>query len=78
MFATIDRLQYEDWDAILRKKAQEATEPQLIRMVMELALLPSGYSEEPLEPTDPLASAARRYWRIANRKEGPTILFKSK
>ena len=81
VFATIDRLQYEDWDAIcdwysintdetrepdaagfeLRKKAQEATEAQLVRMLMELALLPSGYSDEALEPLDPLASAARRY-----------------
>jgi len=81
VFATIDRLEYEDWDAIcdryridtdqarepdaaafeLRQKAQEATEPLLIRMLMELALLPSGYSEEALEPLDPLAGTARRY-----------------
>ena len=81
VFATMDRLEYEDWDAIcdryridtdqarepdaaafeLRQKAQEATEPQLIRMLMELALLPSGNSEEALEPLDLLASAARRY-----------------
>lgn len=81
VFATIDRLQYEDWDVIsdrykidtdesrepdaaafeLRKKARAATEPQLVRMLMELALLPSGYSEEALEPLDPLASTARRY-----------------
>jgi hypothetical protein len=40
----------------LRKRAQEATEPQLIRMLMELALLPSGWSDEPLEYNDPLAS----------------------
>ncbi len=79
--ATIDRLQYDDWDTIceyynintdetreadaaafeLRKKAQEASEPQLIRMLMELTLVPSGYSEEPLAHTDPLASTARRY-----------------
>jgi len=78
--ATVDRLQYEDWEAVcdrygidtdetrepdaaafeLRKKAKEATEAQLVRMLMELALLPSGYSDEPLEPIDPLASAARR------------------
>jgi ParB family chromosome partitioning protein len=81
VFATIERLQYEDWDAVcerynistdemrepdaagfeLRKRAQEATEPQLIRMLMELALLPSGWSDEPLEHNDPLASVARRY-----------------
>lgn len=45
----------------LRKKAQKATEPELIRMLVEFTLLPSGYSDEVLEPTDPLASAARRY-----------------
>lgn len=81
VLATMDRFQYEDWDAIcdrynidtdearepdaaafeLRKKAREATEPQLVRMLMELALVPSGYSEEALEPLDPLASTARRY-----------------
>ena len=81
VFATIDRFQYEDWDAIcdrykidtdearepdaaafeLRKKAREANETQLVRMLIELALLPSGYSEEVLEPLDPLASTARRY-----------------
>jgi len=44
----------------LRKKAQKATEPELIRMLVEFTLLPSGYSDEVLEPTDPLASAARR------------------
>jgi len=79
--ATIERLQYEDWDAVcerygintdevqepdaaafeLRKRAQAATEPQLLRMLMELALLPSGWSEEALEPTDLLAVTARRY-----------------
>lgn len=45
----------------LRKKAQKATEPELIRMLVEFTLLPSGYSDEVLEPNDPLASAARRY-----------------
>jgi hypothetical protein len=88
--ATIDRLQYEDWDAIcdrygintdetrepdaaafeLRKKATEATEPQLVRMLMELALLPSGYSDEPLDPIDPLASAARRLGVSLTPKNG--------
>jgi hypothetical protein len=91
VFATIDRLQHEDWDAIcehyhintdemrepdaagfeLRKKAQDATEPQLIHMLMELTLLPSGYSEESLEPTDPLASAARRYNVSLTAKKNP-------
>jgi len=88
--ATIDRLQYEDWEAVcdrygidtdetrepdaaafeLRKKAKEATEPQLVRMLMELALLPSGYSDEPLEPIDPLASAARRLGVSLTAKNG--------
>jgi hypothetical protein len=88
--ATIDRLQYEDWDAIcdrycintdetrepdaaafeLRKKVTEATEPQLVRLLMELALLPSGYSDEPLEPINPLASAARRLGVSLTAKNG--------
>ena len=41
--------------------AQEATEPQLIRLLIEMTLLRSGYSEEKLEPTDPLILAAARY-----------------
>jgi ParB family chromosome partitioning protein len=45
----------------LRRKAQEATEPLLIRMLIEMTLLRSGYSEEKLEPTDPLILAAARY-----------------
>ncbi|MGA8597061.1 MAG: hypothetical protein WB676_20300 [Bryobacteraceae bacterium] len=81
LFAAIDRLDYEDWDALterykidtdkvrepdgatfeLRKKAQAATDHQLNRMLVEIALLPSGYSDEKLEASDPLASAARRY-----------------
>lgn len=81
VFASIDRLGYEKWDAVcerykidtdevhepdaaafeLRKKAQASTEPQLTRMLVEFALLPSGYSDEPLEHIDVLASAARRY-----------------
>jgi len=88
--ATIDRLQYQDWEAVcdrygidtdetrepdaaafeLRKKAKEATEPQLVRMLMELALLPSGYSDEPLESIDPLASAARRLGVSLTSKNG--------
>ena len=91
VFATIERLQYEDWDAVcerykintdemrepdaagfeLRKRAQEATEPQLIRMLMELALLPSGWSDEPLEHNDPLASVARRYEVSLTAKKTP-------
>lgn len=45
----------------LRRKAEKATEPELIRMLVEFTLLPSGYCDEVLEFTDPLASAARRY-----------------
>lgn len=91
VLATIERLQYEDWDAVcerytintdevqepdaagfeLRKRAQEATEPQLIRMLMELALLPSGWSDEPLEYNDPLASVARRYEVSLTTKKTP-------
>lgn len=91
VLATMERLQYEDWDAVcerynintdemrepdaagfeLRKRAQEATEPQLIRMLMELALLPSGWSDEPLEYNDPLASVARRYEVSLTAKKTP-------
>ena len=53
----------------LRKKAQKATEPELIRMLVEFTLLPSGYSGQVLEVTDPLASAARRYNVILNPKK---------
>ena len=55
----------------LRKRAQEATEPQLIRMLMELALLPSGWSDEPLEHNDLLASVARRYEVSLTAKKTP-------
>jgi ParB family chromosome partitioning protein len=80
-FAAIERLEYEEWEAMveryeidadesqepdaaeieLRRRAQEATEPQLIRMLIEMTLLPSGYSEEKLDPSDPLVFAAARY-----------------
>ena len=55
----------------LRKRAQEATEPQLIRMLMELALLPSGWSDELLEYNDPLVSVARRYEVSLTAKKTP-------
>ncbi|HKD04877.1 MAG TPA: ParB/RepB/Spo0J family partition protein [Bryobacteraceae bacterium] len=45
----------------LYKKAEEATELQLVRMLIELGLLRSGYSDEKLDPTDPLIRAAARY-----------------
>jgi hypothetical protein len=53
-----------DEDAVqaeLRARTQNATESELIRMLIEFALLPSGYSYEELNPTDPLAKAAERY-----------------
>ncbi len=81
VFAAIDHMEYEDWEAMierygidadesqepdapgfeLRKKVQEATEPQLIRMLIEMALLRSGYSEEKLDAADALISAHSRY-----------------
>lgn len=45
----------------LRNRAQKATEPELIRMLIEFTLLRSGYSDEILEASDPLANAALRY-----------------
>ena len=45
----------------LRKRAEKATEAQLIRMLFEIALLKSGYSDEELAPTDPLVTMAARY-----------------
>ena len=45
----------------LRKLAQGKTEAQLVRMLVELALLPCGFLDERLPPHDPLASAAARY-----------------
>lgn len=53
----------------LRRKAEKATEPELIRMLVEFTVLPSGYSDEVLEVTDPLASAARRYNVTLNPKK---------
>jgi ParB family transcriptional regulator, chromosome partitioning protein len=81
VITAIDRLEYEDWEAMserhdieadensepdaaafeLRKKAQKATEPQLIRMLIEIALLRFGYSDEELEPTNALVATATRY-----------------
>jgi ParB family transcriptional regulator, chromosome partitioning protein len=81
VFAAIERLEYEEWEAMterhgieadesqepdaagieLRRKAQEANEPQLVRMLIEMALVGSAYSDEKLDPTDPLVLAAGRY-----------------
>ena len=60
----IDANESEEPDALafeLRKSAEEADQALLVRMLVEFALLRSGYSEERLEPSDPLANAARRY-----------------
>ena len=93
LFAVIERLDYEDWEAIieryqidtvgerepdtaafeLRKKAESATESQLIRMLFELALLPFGYSYERLEPTNPLPNAARRYEALLAAKKAAGV-----
>ena len=67
----IDTDDFQEPDAAafeLRKKAESATDSQLVSMLFELALLPFGYSEEPLEFTNPLASAARRYESLLTAK----------
>ena len=89
LFAVIERLESDDWEAIaerykidtddfqepdaaafeLRNKAESATDSQLVHMLFELALLPFGYSEEQLEFTNPLASAARRYESLLTAKK---------
>jgi hypothetical protein len=48
-------------NAALAERARQLTEPQLIGMLLELALLPSGMSDEELEPTDLLVLTAERY-----------------
>jgi ParB family transcriptional regulator, chromosome partitioning protein len=93
LFAIIDRLDYEDWDAIterykidtdkvrepdaaafeLRKKVNVSTDHELICMLVEITLLPSGYSDEELEAGDPLATAGRRY-NISLTSKEPTTL----
>ena len=50
-------------------------------MLMEFALVPSGYSEEALEPLDPLASTARRYGvslTVKQRPKAPKCSAKAK
>ena len=49
----------------LAEKARQLTERQLTRMLVELALLPSGLSDEELEPTDLLVVTSARYSEIA-------------
>lgn len=69
-----DEVQEPDAAAFeLRKRAQGATEAQLVRMLVELALLPSGFSDERLLPHDPLASAAARYGVSVNAKKQPKL-----
>jgi hypothetical protein len=64
-------------EILLLKKAEEATEPQLVRMLIEIGLLRSGYSGEKLEPTDALIRAAahskkkRQPAKCASRKTHP-------
>lgn len=45
----------------LRKRTEKASTQDLIRMLVELTLIPSGYSDEELDHLDPLISAAIRY-----------------
>ena len=52
----------------LNKKVQKAPEAQLIRMLIEIALLPSGNSDEELPPTDILVTTAARYARKPKNK----------
>jgi hypothetical protein len=47
--------------------AEKATEAQLIRMLIEMALLRSGYSDEKLAPSDPLILATARCERWKHR-----------
>jgi hypothetical protein len=52
----IDVDEFQEPDAVafeLRSKVAGATEAQLIRTLIELALLRSGYSDEALEPKRP-------------------------
>ena len=64
----------EEPDALifeLRKRAEEANEVLLVRMLVEFTLLRSGYSDEVLEQDDPLACAARRYNSRPQSKRTP-------
>jgi len=66
--------QSEEPDALifeLRKRAEEANEVLLVRMLVEFTLLRSGYSDEVLEQDDPLACAARRYNSRPQSKRTP-------
>ena len=51
--------------AALAERARQITERQLTRMLVELALLPSGLSDEELEPTDLLVVTSARYSEVA-------------
>ena len=70
----MDANESEEPDAMtleLRKRAEEAGESLLVHMLVEFALLRSGYSDEVLEQDDPLASAARRYSSRPQSKRTP-------
>ncbi len=80
VLAGIERLDFEDWEAMMQRHAirtdesrepdaathelqriaKNASEPELIRMLFEMALLRSAGSDEELGPNDPLISTARR------------------
>ena len=42
-------------------------------MLIELALLPFGYSDEQLDPTNPLTNAARRYEALLTAKKAAGV-----
>jgi hypothetical protein len=44
------------------------SDAEVVRFLIELALIGSGYSSTPLEETDPLRIAAQRYARPAKQR----------
>ena len=46
---------------MLRRRTQEMPEPKLKQLLVELCLLPFGYSYRELPADNPLAEAAQRY-----------------
>jgi hypothetical protein len=58
----------EDLEDVLRRRTQEMTEPKLKQMLVELCLLPFGYSYRELPADNPLLAAAQRYG-VKPRKE---------
>lgn len=60
---SIDIDQYQEPDGLtfeFRKLAESANHKELIRMLFEIALIPSGYSDEALEANDVLRRTAER------------------